>query len=119
MVRPAKSLSTVDSSGPISDLENDQLAKELGMSKLISIFGFIFVTLFISGSLQSARAGQVTAEAAVRTLAQNFIDAWNQKQLPEFAVMAWALAKIGDDNRFTFTSENGQCKLCWAVKSVR
>jgi uncharacterized protein (TIGR02246 family) len=48
------------------------------MAKLNRTLGITVFALLIFGSLQSVRAGPDVAEAAIRTLLQNYIDAWNR-----------------------------------------
>jgi uncharacterized protein (TIGR02246 family) len=48
------------------------------MARLHRTPGIAVIALLILGSQQSVRAGPEVAEAAVRTLLQNYIDAWNR-----------------------------------------
>jgi uncharacterized protein (TIGR02246 family) len=48
------------------------------MARLNRTLGITVIALLIFGSQQSVRAGPDVAEAAIRTLLQNYIDAWNR-----------------------------------------
>ena len=48
------------------------------MARLNRMLGITVIALLIFGSQQSVRAGPDVAEVAMRTLSQNYIDAWNR-----------------------------------------
>ena len=48
------------------------------MARLNRMPGIAVIALLIFGSQQSVRAGPDVAEAAIRTLSQNYINAWNR-----------------------------------------
>ncbi len=48
------------------------------MARLNRMLGITVIALLILGSQQSVRAGPDVAEVAIRTLLQNYIDAWNR-----------------------------------------
>src|SRR5882762_5121580 len=48
------------------------------MARLNRMLGITVIALLIFGSQQSVRASADVAEGAIRTLSQNYIDAWNR-----------------------------------------